>query len=190
MRGSRDQRSLKFYGSLNKIPPISPRPSAGNGPEYPVPGQTNVRGEFRGSARWLTSPYAADAFEKGIFPVRPARGAVQAEDPGDGGGELGVLLDAIAEEVHRHASAARDGVLADFAARAAYARKHLPRSLLAATLAAIKQQRKAAMALISRNASLEIAARRQGAIDAFGKNAFRRGKRGPPNNTDDPIPKP
>lgn len=188
-RRKRDQRSLKFYGSLNQIPSITRPLNAKSGSEYPVPGEIIVKGEFRGLARWLSSPFAADTPRTGISPARPGEAVLQNEDPGAGGDELGVLLAAIADEVHRHASAAREGILADFAARAAHARKHLPRNLLAATLASIKQQRKAALALISRNASLEIAGRRKAAIAAFGKDRSGKRPRGPQTNAHNPAPK-
>lgn len=140
-------------------------------------------------ARWLTSPFASDAQARGIFPVRPVATEIQTEDTVGGSDELGILLGAIADEVHRHAAAAREGISADFAARASHARKHLSRNLLMATLAAIKEQRKAAMALIGRNAALEIAGRSKAAIDALGKNPSRRSKRGPQSNSSDPAPK-
>ena len=85
---------------------------------------------------------------------------------GDDG--LAACLSSIADEVYRHATAARDGVMADFAARVAHARKHLSPHLLAATLAAIKEQRKAALTLISRNAASELAARKKAASETFG----------------------
>jgi hypothetical protein len=60
--------------------------------------------------------------------------------------------------------------MADFAARMAHARKHLSPQLLAATLAAIKEQRRAALTLISRNAASELAARKKAASETFGNN--------------------
>jgi hypothetical protein len=79
---------------------------------------------------------------------------------------LGLLLSAIDDDVHRFASAARDGINADFAARVAYARKHLPRHQLASALRGFAEARKAALALVSRNAAMEIAGRKKAALAA------------------------
>lgn len=79
---------------------------------------------------------------------------------------LGALLGVIAEDVHRTASAVRDAIRADFAARIAYARRHLPRSLLAAALHGLAHARSAALALVNQNAALELAARKKAAIAA------------------------
>jgi hypothetical protein len=112
---------------------------------------------------------------------------IGGEDPGDGTGGLGALLVAIADEVRGHAAAAREGVMADFAARVAHARKHLSPQLLAATLAAIKEQRKAALALVNRSVALEISGRQKAAVAAFGGNRPRRsGRRGPSSNASPP----
>jgi hypothetical protein len=56
---------------------------------------------------------------------------------------------------------ATTAVIADFAARIAYARKHVPRHQLAAAIAAINAMRKAALATINRNAAMELAAKRR-----------------------------
>jgi hypothetical protein len=159
---------------LNQIPSIA-RPAIGRrGPEYAVAGQKIAQGEFRGLARWMTGPYASRT------PVRltdksPAAGIdAQGEDPRDGSDSLGALLAAIDDDVERHAAAARDGVMTDFAARVAHARKHLSPHLLAAALATIKEQRKAALALIKRNAAMERAGRKKAVIDALGGKGPRR----------------
>jgi hypothetical protein len=76
------------------------------------------------------------------------------------------LLDAIAADVHKTASAARDGVITEFTARAAHARKHLSRSQLAAALKEIGEARKAALALIKQNETAELSARRAAALAA------------------------
>jgi hypothetical protein len=172
------------------MPSIGLRHDAKSASKYPIPAQIIAKGEFRGLARWLTSPYAAGAQDKRIFPVRPGDALRHDEDLAGASDELGAILAAIADDAHRHASAAREGVLADFAGRAAHARKHLSPNLLAATLAAIKEQRKAALALISRNASLEIAGRRKAAIAALGKKPSGQKPCGPQTNTDNPAPKP
>jgi hypothetical protein len=80
--------------------------------------------------------------------------------------ELGLLLDAIAADVHKTAAAARDGIVAEFSARAAHARRHLPRHQLAAVLNQIAEARKAALALIKRNEVFELSARRAAALAA------------------------
>lgn len=74
--------------------------------------------------------------------------------------ELGLLLDAIAADVHKTASAARDGIIADFAARVAYARRSLPQPQLAAALSGIAESRRAALALIKKSEAAELFARR------------------------------
>lgn len=173
------------------MPPIGLRPNATRGSGYPGPAQIIVKGEFRGLARWVTSRSAGDAQAKRIFPERPASAVRRDEDIAGGNDELGALLAAIGDEFQRHASAARDGVLADFAARIAHARKHLSPNLLAATLAAIKEQRKAALATISRNAALERAGRCEAAIRALGgKNPRRPGTKKQADNRSGNAPQP
>jgi len=130
--------------------------------------QIIARGEFRGLARWITSAFASRA---SLPPAQegPSVGASdQNPDSREGDDGLAACLGSIADEVYRHATAARDGVMADFAARVAHARKHLSPHLLAATLAAIKEQRKAALTLINRNAASELAARKKTASETFG----------------------
>jgi hypothetical protein len=174
---------------LNQILPITRQRTGKHGLEYPLFGQMVAQGEFRGLARWVTSPLASDKFTRAISPERPGIDA-NGEDPGDVSGGLGALLASIADEVHAHAAAAREGVMADFAARVLHARKHFSRSLLVATLASIREQRKAALALVNRNAALEIAGRQKAAIAAFGGNsAIRRRKpRGGPSKEQAPRP--
>jgi hypothetical protein len=127
-----------------------------------------AHGEFRGLARWMTSAFPARA---SLPPAQegPSAGIDdQNVDSREGDDGLAACLSSIADEVYRHATAARDGVIADFAARVVHARKHLSPHLLAATLAAIKEQRKAALTLISRNAASELAARKKAASETFG----------------------
>lgn len=131
-------------------------------------GQIAARSRFRGLAHWITDPYAGRLSRAEDFPYGPSSGIDgHAEDPGEGEDALDGLLAGIADEVHAHAAAARDGVMAGFAAQVAHARKHLSPQLLAAALAAIKQQRDAVLAFINRNAADEIAARRKAVIKAF-----------------------
>ena len=160
------------------------------GTERAAAGQVIAHGEFEGLARWIASPYGSDASRRGIFPEAIAGIGAQSEDPREDSDGLGALLASIADDVHHRATAARDGVIADFAGRAMHARKHLSRHLLAATLAALKEQRKAALALISRNAAMELAGRKKAAIGAFGTNGPRRGNKGPKPNGTAPTPQP
>jgi hypothetical protein len=125
-------------------------------------GQLIARSGFRGLAHWVTDPYAGDTPRPAIFASGVAAGIDSyAEDPGEAEDPLDGELTAIADEVHRHAAAARAGAVADFAAQVAHARKHFRPPLLAAVLAAIKQQREAVLALINRNAAAELTARRK-----------------------------
>jgi hypothetical protein len=173
------------------MPSIGLRHQAKGAPKCPIPAQIIAKGEFRGLARWLTSPFSAAAPDTGIFPVRPGDAVRRDEDPAGASDELDAILAAIADDVQRHASAAREGVLVDFAARATHARKHLSPNLLAATLAAIKEQRKAALTLIGRNAELERASRREAAIAAHGgKNTRKTGAKKPTGDTSGNAPQP
>lgn len=153
-----------------------------------VSGQNIAKGEFRGTARWVASAYPPDPSGRAIIIGHSDAGiGAGGEDPSDGSGGLGALLGAIADEVRSHAAAAREGVVADFAGRVAHARKHLSPQLLAATLAAIREQRKAALALIGRNMALELSGRQKAAVAAFGGNRPRRlGRRGPSDNPSSP----
>lgn len=83
--------------------------------------------------------------------------------------DLGAILGAIDDEVEGIATAARGGVMAEFAGRIAYARKHLPRSQIAAAVAALKAARKAALALVKRNAAQERAGRKKAASAGRGR---------------------
>jgi len=167
-RGKQDKRSAQFYAHLKQKPSITRPGIAWRGMDRAAASRIIAHGEFRGLARWSTS----------AFPVRaslpPAQEGLsvgandQNLDSREGDDGLAACLSSIADEVYRHATAARDGVLADFAARVAHARKHLSPHLLAATLAAIKEQRKAALTLISRNAASELAARKKAASETFG----------------------
>jgi hypothetical protein len=118
-------------------------------------------------ARWLTIPGPARHTARLSEPERPVAGIdAGSEDPREDSDGLGALLASIADDVHHRAAAAHNWVIADFAGRAMHARKHLSRHLLAATLAAIKEARKAALALITQNAALELSGRKKAAIAA------------------------
>lgn len=139
-------------------------------------------------ACWATSPFQKDASLRRIFAdeLEGVAGDGGHSPGGDDG--LGASLAAIAEEVHRHAAAARHGVLADFAARASHARKHLSRPLLAAALASIKEQRKAVLVLITRNAAAELASRKHALICAASSHAKRPRKPGRKGSSSDHQP--
>jgi hypothetical protein len=176
---------------LNQIHFISPPAVGRHGPEYAAAAQIITLGEFRGMARWLTIPGPARHTQHLSEPERPVAGIdAGSEDPREDSDGLGALLASIADDVQHRATATRDGVIADFAGRAMHARKHLSRHLLAATLAALKEQRKAALALISRNAAVELAGRKKGAIEAFEGNGPRRGNKGPKPHGAAPTPRP
>jgi hypothetical protein len=120
-------------------------------------------GEFVGETRWISTPRPPSATIDQFLPLRPATGGDEYPEKDE---MLGLLLSAIDDDVHRFASAARHGINADFAARVAYARKHLPRHQLAAALRGFAEARKAALALVRRNAELELASRKKAAIAA------------------------
>jgi hypothetical protein len=69
--------------------------------------------------------------------------------------------------------------MADFAARVAHARKHLSPHLLAAVLVSFKDQRKAALTAINRNAASELAARKKAAVTASQPNRAASGRKQP-----------
>ena len=109
-------------------------------------------GEFCGSARWHTTAKAEPALTDGWRGgAREVAIPVQAEED----------TDAVGDEIQIAAAAAAAGVIADSAARIAYARKHVPRHQLAAAIASINAMRKAALATINRNAAMELAAKRR-----------------------------
>jgi hypothetical protein len=123
-------------------------------------------GAFLAEERWIAPPHPHSVLIDDFLPMRPRSDAGPTEEQPEADHTLGLLLAVIADDVHQFASAARDGIVADFAARAAHARKCLPRAQLAATLSGLAQARKAALAVVSRNAALEIAGRKRAAIEA------------------------
>jgi hypothetical protein len=127
-------------------------------------GRADALGELLAEKRLLTAAHIPASTIDHAAPRRPvlhSEGDQQVTDA-----ELGSLLDAIAADVHKTSSAARDGVMTEFAARAGHARKHLPRSQLAAALKEIEQARKAALALIKQNETAELSTRRAAALAA------------------------
>ncbi len=164
----------------------APAGSGGHKPKRDPAPQNIVRGEFVGSARWATaSHYQAFRGE----PVVATRQAANAQEDfaaatealcGEQDTELGAILGGIAKEVHQIAGAVCAGIVADFAARAAYARRHLPRHLVAGALAAIRQARGAALAIAARNAKAELQGRKAAAIASRARLRLRRSKRPSP----------
>jgi hypothetical protein len=127
---------------------------------------TVALGEFAGEKRWLLARHPRSAPVDDFGPVRPGADHGQGNDQTEIDPTLGLLLDAIADDVHRIASAARDGIIAEFAARVAHARKYLPRNQVSATLRGLAEARKAALALVKRNAAAELAGRKKAALAA------------------------
>jgi hypothetical protein len=155
------------------MPRISRRRTDGSKSGHSPAARILALGEFLGSARWMMTPMTHTGAQSNFTNVRPATAEKESfagapEPHGEEGAasdaELGPLLGAIADDVHATAAAARDGVLADFAARVAYARRFLTGPQLAATLGAIAQARKAALAAVKRNAALELSGRKKAAI--------------------------
>jgi hypothetical protein len=143
--------------------------------------------EFSGSAREITLRGASLSGRDAELGQRPATDAGSLADAFDTVGaevtdsdsELGALLAAIADEVQDSAAAARAAIMADFGARIAYVRKHLRGPQRAAALGALKEGRKAALAIVKRNAAQELAGRKKAAIAARGRRpgASRSGRR-------------
>jgi hypothetical protein len=167
-RGTSNSRSAGFYAQL-------PRKLVDSGRAFVPSGTQSVvswskmriatSGEWVGSARWI----AMRAPDVNSDRERP-------DAPGDSGGdnlELGQIISAIAEDVGRHCAAVCDGINADFAARAAHARKFLPRSQVAGTLQALKQARQAALALARQTARSELQGRKQTAIALYARQRRR-----------------
>jgi hypothetical protein len=138
---------------------------------YPAARQIIIRGEFVGSARWITCASAPEAPQRNLEPERlsaPVGIVAEGEDPTEPNSDLGLLLAAITDDVQGRAAAARDGVRADFAGRVTYARKHLSPDQRAAALRALVEARKTALALINQSAALELAGRKKAALGRFG----------------------
>jgi hypothetical protein len=138
---------------------------------YPAARQIIIRGEFVGSARWITCASAPEAPQRNLEPERPSAPvgiAAEGEDPAEPNSDLGLLLAAITDDVQGRAAAARDGVRADFAGRVTYARKYLSPDQRASALRALVEARKTALALINQSAALELAGRKKAALGRFG----------------------
>jgi hypothetical protein len=177
-RGSQDTRSTKFYAHLAQMPHPGITSAGGKFLSgYPATAQIIVRGEFVGSARWITCASAPEARQQNLEPERPSAPvgiAAEGEDPTEPNSDLGLLLAAITDDVQGRAAAARDGVRADFAGRITYARKHLSPDQRAAALRALVEARKTALALINQSAALELAGRKKAALGRFGGKSHAR----------------
>jgi hypothetical protein len=125
-----------------------------------------LRGEFRAEAFWLARGTSTDAGEAGA-------GAAEGDAGGDDG--LAEILDAIGAEVQGKAAGARAAVIAEYAGKIAYARKSLPRREAEGAVRALMEARAAALAHIAREASREIALRREAATRAYRKERRRPG---------------
>jgi hypothetical protein len=93
--------------------------------------------------------------------------------------ELGPILAAIADEVQDTAAAASAAVGAEYAAKVAHARRHLPWHQVAGAVRAFDQERKASLEHIKRNAATSLAGRQRAAIELHrgSRQAARRARR-------------
>ena len=153
-----------------------------HGPAPWTTAKAHTFGEFSGQARYICA--ARDAVEPaGVGGIGGAN--TDAEES-----ELGNLLAAIAEEVNRFAGAASVAVIVEFAARMKHARASLPRGQIPGALQALKDARKAALAIIKQNSAAELAARREAAMRMHTsriravRNEHRRLHAKPPNGLD------
>lgn len=87
--------------------------------------------------------------------------------------ELSQVLSAIAEEVYRHYAAVCQGIVSQCAARQASARKNMPKDQIAAALAMITAERRAALALARQQAKMEQIGRSQAAKALYGRRRSR-----------------
>jgi hypothetical protein len=170
------------------MPPISPRGKSGSGAQGTAAARITAPGEFSGSARSITTPFAGPARGHDIEPERSLSAdsgdiadaaQAQGEEAPDSDTDLGAILGAIDDEVQGSATGARAGIIAEFAARVAHARKYLPRHQVAAAVATLKQARKAALALVKRNAAQERAGRKKAATMARRRPRVAKGGRKP-----------
>jgi hypothetical protein len=146
---------------------VAPRTSGSGHAGGPPPARIITQGAFVGSARWIVTPFASATHGANFAPTRP--GSVGLENSAETDSflpdaELGPLLGAIAEDVQQIAAAVRAGIIADFAARAAYARRHLPRHQLGGALRTLAEARRAALTLARQTAAMELKARKKAAI--------------------------
>jgi hypothetical protein len=164
------------------MPPISPRGKSGSGAQGTAAAQITAPGEFSGAARSITTPFTGSARGHDFDSERPSESGDIADTAQTQGGEapasdteLGAVLAAIDDDVQNSAAGARAGIMAEFAGRIAYARKHLPRHQIAAAVAAFKEARKAALALVKRNAAEQRAGRKKAATMARRRSRVAKG---------------
>lgn len=148
--------------------------------EHWMTAQITALGEFAGFACCLLTQRHDPVSSEHIAAARISiaredfAGSEALSGPEGEDSELGLLLGAIAVEMHQIAAAVRAGIMADFAARVVDARRCLPRHQLAGALAAIKQARGAALAIASRNAKAELQGRTKAAIAARRPSTLKR----------------
>lgn len=152
-RGDRTSRSLKFYGSLSRMPSAFPRVAS----EITSPKASAQRfarwGEFVGSSRWMLAP-------------KPSR---DDDDLAAGQGDLGVVLDAIADDMNRVSSAVRTQIVASFAAQISQASHQAQPSQRGAIIAGLIAARASALTITSREAANELRGRIEQAKKSAGK---------------------
>jgi hypothetical protein len=123
------------------------------------------------AAAWSASAHSLTAGDLERFDPAGA-------NPGGENTELGQVLSAIAEEVHSHCAAVCAGIMAEFAANAAHARKTLPRNKVAGVVQALKQACKAALAMARQTAKAELQGRQRAATMRFRRVPLRAGTGG------------
>jgi hypothetical protein len=182
-RGRRDGRSAKFYEHLALRPATKTRTAGEIHFPHATAAQIIARGEFVALSRWLTCARAAEAPQPNFGPERPAALggiAAQGEDPAETNFDLAALLAAITEDVQSRATAARDGIRADFAGRINHVRKHVSGFARAAAISALAEARKAALSVLSQSAALELVGRKRAAIQTHATKT--RNAKGAPRN--------
>lgn len=143
---------------------------------YATVTQIIARGEFVGSARWLTSPAEATNPWRNFQPKRPPMvGGIDAhgEDPAESNSDLDALLAAVTDDVQSRASAVRASIRKDFAGRINHVRKHVSGFARAAAISTLAEAQKAALAFVNQSAALELAGRKRAAIQAHKGKARR-----------------
>jgi len=167
-----------------------PRKSGSGEAEARAATRRTTQGEFAGIGRWLVTASRRPAQERVSTPTAPAITGLEnfaATDSFSLDTDLGALLGAIAEDVHQIAAAVSAGIMADFATRVAYARRHLPRHQLGGALHALAEARKAALAVARRNAAMELKARKKAALIARRRSPQRPNRNGRGSSKPTPI---
>lgn len=132
-----------------------------NGLQLWTPARIGSLGAFMASAVATTLPVKTSVpVESGGGSARAVAVTSEAADEGADDGLSG-LLAAIGEEVQGRTAAVQAGVVVEFAARIAHARKTLPRDQAAGAVAALKQAKGVALKLIREAASAEVRGRQR-----------------------------